>query len=339
MKKIVFLSVLCLLSSLVMWAQQDPLQFDQSGKFKIVQFTDVHYQPANPASKAAIKRIQEVLDAEKPQLVVFTGDIIYARPAAKVIGEVLETVSSRKIPFVVTFGNHDDEQDLKRDKLYDFIRTIPGNRMPERGKAFSPDYVVEIHASQDVKQTAALLYCMDSHAYSTLPGVEGYGWISFEQVDWYRRVSLSYTQRNGGNPLPALAFFHIPLPEYNQAADDVNSPMIGTRMEAACSPVLNTGLFAAMRERGDVMGVFVGHDHDNDYTVMWKNILLGFGRFTGGNTEYNHLENGARVFVLQEGQRSFQTWIRTKGGKTLLHTTYPQSYVKDDWRKRPLSED
>ena len=32
--------------------------------------------------------------------------------------------------------------------------------------------------------------------------------------------------------------------------------------------------------------MFVGHDHDNDYAVMWKGILLAYGLFTGGNTEY-----------------------------------------------------
>lgn len=59
---------------------------------------------------------------------------------------------------------------------------------------------------------------------------------------------------------------------------------------------LNTGMFAAMKASGDVMGTFVGHDHDNDYAVMWKDILLAYGRYTGGNTVYNHLPNGARCY-------------------------------------------
>ena len=67
-----------------------------------------------------------------------------------------------------------------------------------------------------------------------------------------------------GFPLPALAFFHIPLSEYNEAASDENAILYGTRMEKACSAAINTGMFAAMKEAGDVMGTFVGHDHDND---------------------------------------------------------------------------
>ena len=109
--------------------------------------------------------------------------------------------------------------------------------------------------------------------------------------------------------------------------------MRGTRMEQSYGPKLNTGMFAAMKEMGDVMGTFVGHDHDNDYSVIWNNILLSHGRFTGGNTEYNHLPNGARVIVLNEGTRTFTSWIRQKGGILNL-ISYPSDFVKDDWTKR-----
>lgn len=314
-------------------AQSQSLKFDSKGEFKIVQFTDVHYQPANPASRVAIECINEVLDAEKPQLVVFTGDVIYARPADEAMTKVLDCVASRHIPFVVTFGNHDDEQGTSRTELYDLIRTIPGNLLPDRKEAASPDYALTVKSS-DNKKDAALLYCMDSHSYSPLKDVKGYDWIKASQVEWYRRESALYTRNNGNLPLPALAFFHIPLPEYNQAARDETAIMTGTRMETACSSALNTGMFAAMKEQGDVMGVFVGHDHDNDYAVMWHGILLAYGRFTGGNTEYNHLENGARVIVLKENQRNFDTWIRCRGDKVEQQTTYPNSFVKDDWRTR-----
>ena len=109
-------------------------------------------------------------------------------------------------------------------------------------------------------------------------------------------------------------------------------------MEAACCPKLNSGLFTAMKEQGDVMGMFVGHDHDNDYAVMWYDILLAYGRYTGGNTEYNHLPNGARVIVLKEGKREFNSWIRVRTGEIEQSTVYPNSFQKDDWRKRKLAK-
>ena len=50
--------------------------------------------------------------------------------------------------------------------------------------------------------------------------------------------------------------------------------------------------------------------------------------FTGGPTEYIHLPNGARIIELNEGARTFKTWIRTKAGVEQL-TTYPDSFVKE----------
>lgn len=314
-------------------AQNTVLRFNKDGKFKIVQFTDVHFKYGNPASDVALERIGEVLDAEHPDLVIFTGDVVYSSPADKGMLQVLGQVERRHLPFVVTFGNHDNEQGKTRAELYDLIRGVAGNLLPDRGASPSPDYILTVKSSADASKDAALLYCMDSHSYSSLKDVDGYAWLTFGQVSWYRAQSAAYTARNGGKPYPALAFFHIPLPEYNEAAANENAILRGTRMEKACAPQLNAGMFAAMKEAGDVMGVFVGHDHDNDYAVMWKNILLAYGRFTGGNTEYNHLPNGARVIVLNEGTRTFDTWIRQKGG-VVDSTSYPSDYVKDDWRKR-----
>jgi len=314
-------------------AQKRELKFSKDGKFKIVQFTDVHFKYGNPASDVALERINQVLDAERPDLVVFTGDVIYAAPADSGMRKVLQQVAKHKLPFVVTFGNHDDEQGLTRSQLYDIIRTVPGNLLPDRGTALSPDYVLTVKSSSDSKKDAALLYCMDSHSYSPLKDVKGYNWLTFDQINWYRQQSAAYKAQNGGQPLPALAFFHIPLPEYHEAICDENAAFCGTRMEEACAPRINTGMFAAMKEAGDVMGIFVGHDHDNDYAVMWKNILLAYGRYTGGNTVYNHLPNGARIIVLDEGARTFTSWIRQKDG-IVDKVSYPASFVKDDWTKR-----
>ena len=72
---------------------------------------------------------------------------------------------------------------------------------------------------------------------------------------------------------------------------------------------------------------------------MFYQVMLAHGRFSGGNTEYNHLSNGARVIVLKEGRREFDTWIRERSGRVLYETTYPTSYVKDDWKKRKRGDE
>ncbi|HUH33838.1 MAG TPA: metallophosphoesterase, partial [Daejeonella sp.] len=92
--------------------QQAPglkLSYNLNRKFKIVQFTDTHWKAAMRESKEAADCMNNVLDAEKPDLVFYTGDHVTGEPVAKGIDAVFEPVLSRKIPFAFVLGNHDDE--------------------------------------------------------------------------------------------------------------------------------------------------------------------------------------------------------------------------------------
>ena len=310
---------------------QTPLKF-RNGYFKMVQLTDLHYKLGVKASQQALDCIREMVTEEKPDLVMVTGDIIYSMPADSTLSVVLSTLSSLGVPFAITFGNHDYDFKAPSAALYAQMQKTPHCVMPvQQGKNL--DYSLPVMSSNG-KRTAAVLYCIDTHNRSSIAGVDGYQWITQSQITWYRQRSSVYKQQNGGKALPALAFMHIPLPEYNYATDNTQCPMYGSRLERAYAPSLNSGMFTAMKEQGDVMGVFFGHDHDNDYAVAYYGILLAHGRFSGGNTEYNHLKSGARVIVLKEGKREFDTWIRERGGNTLYYTTFPKNYIKDDWRKR-----
>lgn len=310
---------------------QNTLRF-KKGLFKIVQITDLHYKLGVKASEQGLACVREMVQTEKPDLVVVTGDIIYSAPADSTLSVVLKTFAQLGVPFCMTFGNHDYDFKTPAVALYNQMQKTPNCVMPVlQGK--NTDYSLPILSSNG-KRTAAVLYCIDTHNKPAIGGIGGYQWISHNQITWYRQRSMVYRQKNGGKPVPSLAFLHIPLPEFNYATANTQCPMYGSRLEKAYSPSINSGMFASIKEMGDIMGVFCGHDHDNDYAVSYFNVLLAHGRFSGGNTEYNHLTRGARVIVLKEGKREFDTWIREVGGNVLYRTTYPKSYVKDDWRKR-----
>ena len=76
-------------------ASAQELKFNQDGKFKIVQFTDTHVIYGDKRSDVAIERMNEVLDAEKPDLVIFTGDIIFGKPAKESLMWALEPVMKK----------------------------------------------------------------------------------------------------------------------------------------------------------------------------------------------------------------------------------------------------
>ena len=306
------------------------LQFNANGKFKIVQFTDTHYIYQDKRSEITIERIKEVMEAEKPDFVILTGDVIYGKPAEESYRTILDLISLYKVPFGVVFGNHDDEQGLDKEQLMKIIESYPYSLTArEQGISGYTNYILPIKSSDGLR-TSAVLYCLDSHTYSQTKGVGGYDFIHFDQIQWYRQKSMELCKENGGKPLPAYAFFHIALPEFHEAVMNENAVMVGTRMETACSPQINSGMFAAMKERGDVKAVFVGHDHDNDYAVYWKGLLLAYGRYTGGNTVYNHLPNGARIIELKQNEETFDTWIRLANGQIINKVTCPDSFIKKD---------
>ena len=101
----------------------------------------------------------------------------------------------------------------------------------------------------------------------------------------------------------------------------------GVKNEEICSPEINSGMFTAMLECGDVMGIFVGHDHTNDYIGLCNNIALAYGRVTKKMKDPADPLAGGRVIVLKEGRREFDTWIREAGGKKVLACTYPNSFA------------
>ena len=328
MKK-TFHLILLLTTTIGIYAQKS-LHFNKDKSLKILQFTDVHYKPGVLASDTAIIQINDALDAERPDFVVFSGDLAWGKPANTCFDNVLQTVISRKIPWAYVNGNHDDEQGWTRKQIMDYIVELPycyaihGDRHL-KGEG---NYILEVKKSNDKDSIGALLYFFDTGSYSFDRSISTYDWLDLEQINWYTDESKTYTKENNETPYPALAFFHIPLFEYaDMTARENKGNIIGTKSEKECNGKLNSGMFTAMVLGGDVMGTFCGHDHDNDYIGVYKNIALAYGRYSGGNTVYNNLgKNGCRVINLKEGDRGFNTYIRLLGGEKLYPVSFPSDF-------------
>lgn len=294
------------------------LRFREDGTFKIVQFTDPEFSTNDLEEQQMEAMMLRIIQDEQPNLVVFTGDIIASastKDPADAFRRACCVPDRMNIPWAAVFGNHDTEATITREQLHAMQLTYPNNyaKPDPQGVHGSGNYVLTVKGKD--QEAACALYFLDSGSYSPLEysRMGFYDWVRRDQIDWYARESYRLTNSNGGTPLPSLAFFHIPLPEYNDVWDF--SICYGERNdEFCCAPWVNSGLFAAMIEMGDVMGTFVGHDHGHDYWGDWHGIRLCYGRTTRNAYLDRPFAPGARVIVLHEGQRSFDTWLHLEDG-------------------------
>eukprot|EP00443_Scrippsiella_acuminata_P110194 CAMPEP_0115720458 /NCGR_PEP_ID=MMETSP0272-20121206/78552_1 /TAXON_ID=71861 /ORGANISM="Scrippsiella trochoidea, Strain CCMP3099" /LENGTH=254 /DNA_ID=CAMNT_0003163209 /DNA_START=14 /DNA_END=775 /DNA_ORIENTATION=- len=189
------------------------------------------------------------------------------------------------------------------------------------------NYVVPI-LDRDGKP-AAYIWLMDSSDTDCL-GQEGWGCVYPDQVSWYLETSRRLAKQDG-RVVPGIMFHHIPLNEVLHAWNDPDVPMHGTKGEGICCFSVNTGLFAAIKEAGNLWGVFHGHDHNNDFVAVYEGVRLGFGRKSGyggyGGSIADH--PGSRVFelsVAQNGSITWDTWIRLETGEKPTQTSVKHPY-------------
>ena len=316
------------------------LRFNSDHKFKIMQIADTQEIPT--VSPDTLSLINNALDREKPDLVIFTGDQIkgYSKKFKKdpaiiesTIDILVEPIAKRNIPFMVTYGNHDAQCGVDNRGQYKFYAKydnfISGD-LRNSDDVGTAD--IQIYSSTEDKPVFEL-YIIDSHGKAK--DGAGYAPVDKKQIEWYisRREQL---KAENGDYLPSLVFQHIPVPEFFDVIKKVpkgtkgavpaygaheneyfvlNDETIaegGFMLEWPASPDVNTGEFEAMSEKGDVLGIYVGHDHNNSFVVKYKGVDLGYTQGAGFNV-YGPGENrGVRIFELDEtAPREYKTHTAT----------------------------
>lgn len=313
-------------------SEPPPLHFHPDGTFTIVQFTDT--QDDHEIDPRTVTLMEAVLDDQDPDLVVFTGDNVRAGPTTPrevmlAIDKIASPPEAREIPWVITFGNHDEDHTSEtgwgKTELLTHYRSYPHNRnLPGPAGVHGTGNMHLPILGSDGEVPVFNIWLLDSGRYAPdsvggqsveADGLPGWDVIRPDQVAWYYETSRELEARLG-HPIPALAFFHIPLQEFNAMWENRDRhQVVGEMNEPVSSGPFNSGLFAAMLDRGDVAGVFVGHDHVNDYVGNYFGIRLGYAANAGFGTygldgpEKDRMR-GARVFHLREDDpRGFETFM------------------------------
>eukprot|EP00727_Mastigamoeba_balamuthi_P003957 m51a1_g13559 hypothetical protein (401) ;mRNA; r:329-1994 len=233
------------------------LSFNSNRKFKIVQFTDMHYCVDSENDKTDAVQAT-VLQAEHPDLIVYTGDLM-SGTSIKVKSTAIDnwkratSVAARgNYKWARLFGNHDDDGPLNRQEMFTMDAQLPGS-LTISGPADlfgESNYYLPIYESSAVsEQTPASLLWFLGVSDGSCEGVSGDGCVTRSQVDWFQSSSSTLASRwqMTQNPF-SLMFFHIPVPEYVTLWN--TATVMGSKNENVCCPKTNTGLYEAAYNAG-----------------------------------------------------------------------------------------
>ncbi len=307
------------------------IRFGSDGKLKILHITDTHLK-FNHNFDPTIWMVERACDAEKPDIVMLTGDIVLncenAEDTKKLINALMNVFDSRNIPVAVTFGNHDSEQGaMSREELMAYYNTFSCSVSVDDGEALTGcgTYNIPVLAS-DGEEVKFNLWVFDSGDYDE----EGrYSCVRPDQIEWYKKTSDKLKKENGGETLNSLVFQHIIVGEIYDALEksdswksyaykhlynedeyymfDPNRTNYGTIREYPCPGYENYGQFDAMVNKGDVLAMFTGHDHTNAFGVEYKGIDIVNSLSTRYIGLFHSTQCGYRVIEVDENDTSDYT--------------------------------
>lgn len=337
-----------------------PLKFSEEGKFTVLHLTDFHEWMGiekegflNIELQDTLKPLLEeyidfTLDEYRPDLVVLGGDNVFPLSlfadlgansvSLKTYRTIAETFEKRGQYWTMTFGNHDSECVMNKsdfmEALSEYSFFIGGM---EDGKWYSAavfetdesvkgvkvdDYVGNFSIPvYDYSGTEIIynIFVLDSGSFvKTAPQGASYRYITQQQTDWYLSQSAKLEEKTGGI-VPAVMFTHIPLWEMKEAYE-LNGAADGSIVAGFSLSDTRSPVFGALFGRGDVKGIFFGHEHLEDATVFYteggRSVMMGLTKMAQAQSYYDTTSvMGCRVITLYE-DGGLSTFVSDSGGYT-----------------------
>jgi hypothetical protein len=319
------------------------LQFNDDGKFRIMQISDIQDGPF--LLDITRDYIEEMVVYAKPDLVVLSGDNISAGASTvgihaidlllvkAAIGRYMSIFEKYDIPVAVVFGNHDAEEIVSKEEQMEIYMSYDCCVAVDDGEALygCGTYNLPIYSSKDADKMMYNLWMFDSNTYDEELG--GYDYVHDDQVEWYVNKSNELKAANGGVAVPSMAFQHIIVgeimdvfykeksevaisfdskfcngKEYDLTFADFSAIKDGMLTEPPCPGVENFGQFDALVEQGTV-AVFSGHDHVNTFTVELNGVDIVNTPGCTFNSYGQDYNRGGRLITLHEGETEYDSEV------------------------------
>lgn len=277
------------------------LKFASDGKFRIMQISDLQDGPTQ--RYLTMEYVLKCAEEYKPDLIVVTGDNKFSSTGCEPIKAMgryfirktydcfMKQLENLGIPVAIVFGNHDIDGKLSRREQFEIFKqySVCVSQAGEEHLDGCCNFNLPIMSS-DGKRTAYNLWYFDSN--------DG---VLEDKLEWYAKTCDKLKEENGGKVVPSMVFQHHPPLQAIAAVEEAGENLNGFLHEPVCPDPCDKGLqFDIMAAKGDVKGIFYGHDHINTYCVPYKGIDLvcaptaGFGYYGDYDTR------GLRYITLDE---------------------------------------
>jgi len=289
--------------------------------YKILQLTDLHFGfgiLSKKQDKLGMAAVTKLINETKPDLIILTGDSIFpfilksgTRNNIKQAKKLVEFMDYFKIPYAFLFGNHDIEMGSKGDKnqISEIISDGQYSIFAKGDKNLTGlgNYIIKLHDCKE--QLLMALVMLDSNMYRDGWFYSGFDCIREEQTAWCMEEMSKLKKQN--HDLKALAFFHMPLPEFKQAYEkmklgdksvEFNFGSIGENNDYFGISKYKPDFFEKAVENGVIKGIFCGHDHLNTLSLTYKDIMMTYGMsidFLGySNISKRYTQRGGTIITI-----------------------------------------
>ncbi|KAK4565551.1 hypothetical protein LTR86_004168 [Recurvomyces mirabilis] len=325
--------------------------------------------------------MNSILDDEHPQLVVLNGDLITGENTNKqnssnYVNEIVQPLLQRNLAWASTYGNHDSDFNLSRHDILQREQSWPNSltRQDVRtSTAGVSNYWLPVYGSNgDQTVPELLLWFFDSrggnyYQQTTSDGksVPQPNYVDQSVVDWFTATRAQLCSKYGKD-VPSLAFVHIPVnamlafqqskndtgvrPHYEPGIND-DDPLAQqgyTQGQGDVSGTVATyggqdiPFMQALLDTPNLISIFSGHDHGDDWCFKWDSKLPGmnltgngldlcFGRHSGYGG-YGSWTRGSRQILVTEQQLKHnvaETWVRLETGEVSGSVTLNGTYGRD----------
>lgn len=290
---------------------------DGKDELTVLNITDIHLADYGERVWMGIfarSTVRSLVMQAKPDLITVSGDFVCGESTVRAIKIFTQMMDSFKIPWAPVFGNHENDGNCDLNYLAEVMLTSD-YCLFKKGPADMGvgNYVVNVAKKQ---ADGSLDYI---HSLIMMDSQEKH--LNARQIEWYKWAARGISEY-AGKEVESSVIFHIPCAEYQYAFDAAwdnengcwrdGFEASGERNEKICctrdandDPV-NNGFFAAVKQAGTTKNIICGHDHMNDFSIVYEGVRLTYTLKVGMGSGFQTGFNGCTMFKISDSGLTFR---------------------------------